>query len=137
MNQLIRRALVVVPLLVFSWTLGCAGSAKKATVNGTVTFDNKPLKEGVVRFVPIDGQSQTTAANIASGRFTATVPVGEMRVEFTAPKLGKRLKAYDTPDSPVVDVPEELIPERFNIKSDLRITVREGTQDATFPLSGN
>jgi hypothetical protein len=62
MNQLIRRALVVVPLLVFSWTLGCAGSAKKATVNGTVTFDNKPLKEGVVRFVPIDGQSQTTTA---------------------------------------------------------------------------
>ncbi len=70
------------------------------------------------------------------GKFSATVPVGEMRVEFTAPKAGKPRKAYDTPESPVVDVPGELIPERFNIKSDLKITVKEGTQDETFRLSG-
>jgi hypothetical protein len=136
MNRLIRRAAIVLPLLAFWLALGCSGSAKKATVNGTVTLDDKPLKEGVVRFVPVNGQSQTTTENVVDGKFSATVPVGEMRVEFTAPKKGKPRKAYDTTDSPVVEVSEELIPERFNIKSELKITVKEGTQDETFRLSG-
>ena len=86
--------------------------------------------------MPVDGKSQTTSAKVVDGKFTATVPVGEMRVEFSAPKVVDRRKAYDTPDSPVVDVVAELIPERFNVKSELKITVKEGTQEETFKLSG-
>jgi len=113
--------------------VGCGGSSL-GTVQGTVTLDGQPLKEGVVRFVPVDGKSQTATADIAGGKFTAAVPVGEMRVEFSAPKIISRHKAYDTPDSPVVDDVAELIPERFNTKTEFRMSVKKGSQEETFAL---
>ena len=47
--------------------------------------------------------------------------------------VGKR-KMYETPDSPTVDVVEELLPERYNAQSELSITVKAGSQEAEFPL---
>ena len=58
-----------------------------------------------------------------------------MRVEFSAPRVVGRHKAYDTPDSPVVDDVAELIPARYNVKSELTLTVRSGAQTKDFPLS--
>jgi hypothetical protein len=57
-----------------------------------------------------------------------------MRVEFSAPKVIGRHKVYETPDSPMVDDVADLIPNRFNVQSELKITVRKGSQDETFPL---
>jgi hypothetical protein len=137
MNRQVRRAVVLLPVLAMAWGAGCSDSVKKATVNGTVTLNDRPLKEGDVRFVPIDGKSQTATAKIVDGKFTVTgVALGEMRVEFSAPKVLKPRKAYDTQDSPMVDEVGELIPERYNVKSELKITVKEGSQDETFALAG-
>jgi hypothetical protein len=99
-----------------------------------VTLDGQPLKEGDVRFVPVDGKSQTTSAKVTDGKFTATVPVGEMRVEFSAGKVVGKIKMYETPDSPIVDDVRELIPQRYNTKSELKITVKKGVRDESFPL---
>lgn len=123
-------------LAALSVTLALAGCSETASgsVSGTVTLDGQPLKDGTVRFVPSDGKSQTASAPVKDGQFTAAVPVGDMRVEFSAAKvLGKR-KMYNTPDSPTVDDVAELIPDRFNVKSELKITVRGGSQSETFPL---
>ena len=68
-----------------------------------------PLKEGVIRFVPVDGQTPTADAPIVNGRFSATVPVGKKRVEISAPRVVGKRKMYDTPDSPVVDDVAELL----------------------------
>jgi len=117
---------------------GCSSDSSQGTVHGTVTLDGTPLASGLIRFVPTDGQSATSDATIAHGEFTATVPVGEKRVSISAPKVVGKRKAYATPDSPTVDVVEELLPERYNLRSELSITVEAGTQDAEFPLtSGN
>jgi hypothetical protein len=129
-----RGLLLCLPLLVLPGAAGCSGSSSRGTVNGAVTLDGQPLKEGVVRFVPADGKSQTASAAVTDGKFAAAVPVGEMRVEFSAPRVVGRHKAYDTPDSPVVDDVAELIPARYNVKSELKITVKRGSQDETFPL---
>jgi hypothetical protein len=134
MAQPIRRSLFVLSLLVVVSLAGCSHSSTRGTVNGTVTLDGQPLKEGVVRFVPVDEKSQTASATVTDGKFTATVPIGEMRVEFSAPRIIGRHKVYDTPDSPLVDDVAELIPERFNVKSELKITVKKGSQNETFPL---
>jgi hypothetical protein len=47
--------------------------------------------------------------------------------------IGKK-KAYDTPDSPTVDVVEELVPARYNSQSELRMTITEGPQEKAFDL---
>jgi hypothetical protein len=131
MENSIGRSVIVMALLALA---GCSGSSTQGTVHGTVTLDGQPLKTGTVRFVPADGRSQTATADVKDGKFTAPVSLGEMQVEFSAPKVIGQRKVYDTPDSPMVDDVAELLPERFNVKSKLRITVRKGSQDETFSL---
>jgi hypothetical protein len=126
----IGRILVTIALVSM---IGCS-TGDTATVNGTVTLDGSPLKEGVVRFVPVDGKTPTASADIKDGKFNANVPKGEMRVELSAPKVIGKKKMYDTPDSPVVDEVAELLPERYNVNSELKITVKGGGQKETFTL---
>ena len=41
---------------------------------------------------------------------------------------------YDTPDSPVYDVTEELLPKRYNAQSELTLNVEVGPQSKDFAL---
>jgi hypothetical protein len=113
---------------------GCSSEAGKVTVSGEVTLDGKPLKEGVIRFVPVDGKSPTADAAIVDGRFQGTVPVGAKRVEISAPKVVGKRKMYDTPQSPWVDEVAELIPARYNVKSGLTAEVKKGANNLSFDL---
>jgi hypothetical protein len=104
-------------------------------VTGMVTLDGQPVEAGAVRFVPVDGASPTGGAPIKAGRYEATVSPGAMRVEITAPKVVGQRKTYDTPDSPVEDVVEEMIPARYNLKTELTVEVKSGKQSQDFKLT--
>jgi hypothetical protein len=132
MAQPLQRWLLLLFVLVGG--VGCPGSSAQGEVDGTVTLDGTPLKEGDVRFIPADGKSQTASAKIIDGKFAAQVPTGEMRVEISAPKVIGKRKMYNTPDSPVVDKVKELLPPRYNAKTELRLIVKSGIQDETFAL---
>ena len=122
-------------LVIAAAAAGCSGSGP-ATVEGTVTLNGEPLKEGVVTFVPADPTASGTAgAPIKDGKFRAEVPRGEMRVQISAPKVVGKRKAYDTPDSPVVDIVDELIPARYNVQTQLKVTVTSSGQKETFELT--
>jgi hypothetical protein len=101
-----------------------------------VTFDGEPLKTGVIRFDPSDGRSATADAIIQDGKFTAKLPPGEKRVSITASKVIGKRKMYETPNSPVIDITEEMLPKKYNANSDLKLTVKAGNQDSepTFDL---
>ena len=114
---------------------GCSTDASLGTVHGKVTLDGTPLATGLVRFVPADGQTATADATIANGEFTAKVPVGEKRVSISAPKVVGKRRAYETADSPTIDVVEELLPARYNAQSELTITITPGKQPAEFALT--
>jgi len=113
---------------------GCGSPEGQGMVTGTVTLDEAPLAEGVVRFVAVDGDSPTASAPVTKGKFVARLPVGQMRVSFSAPKVVGTRQMYDTPDSPVVDVVEELLPGRYNVRSELTLDVEQGSQEVSFPL---
>ena len=113
---------------------GCNSQPTQGTLDGKVTLDGAPLKSGLIRFVPIDGQTPTADATITDGAFSATVPPGEKRVEITSPQVTGQRKAYDTPDSPTVDVVHELLPTKYNVNSELVFTVEAGSQTPEFPL---
>lgn len=132
------RQLAACPLaLGLALLAGCSsGGPETGTVNGEVTVDRQPLKKGMIRFVPPDGKTPSVDAAITDGKFTAQqVPVGEMRVQISSPKIIGKKKLYDTPDSPTVEqAGEETLPARYNTKSDLKFTVKRGTQDTKFEL---
>jgi hypothetical protein len=114
--------------------LGCSADAKDGAVSGTVTLDGQPLKSGSIRFDSADGRTASADATITDGKFTVKLPPGDKRVSITSPKVIGKKKMYDTPDSPVYDVTEELLPKKYNANSELTLTVQLGDQDAKFDL---
>jgi hypothetical protein len=115
---------------------GCSTGPATGTVTGDVTFDGQPIKDGRITFVPIDGQGQTGGGAIKDGKFEAqNVPVGTMKVEINGNKLtGKKIKAYDTPESPVSDEIVELVPPRYNFNSEIKLDVKRGSQSVKYDL---
>jgi hypothetical protein len=131
MNRRRFRVAFTLGLLVLAAVAGCSGDASQGTVNGEVTFDDQPVKEGSIRFSPMDGKSATAGAKIVDGKFTAKVPVGKHKVEINAPKpTGRKVRAGDE----MVDELTELLPAKYNLQSNLTADVKPGTQPLKFDL---
>lgn len=131
-----RSTLPLLAAILISALVGCSGESNLATIEGTVTLDGAPLEAGLIRFVPVDGQTPTADATITDGKFVAQVPPGEKSVAITAPKVVGKRKLYNTPDSPSIDVVEELLPPRYNTATELKLSVEGATRDANFALAG-
>ena len=110
--------------------LGCSEDIKLGTVTGTVTLDGQPLKSGTIRFDSADGHAPAADASIADGKFSAKIPPGDKRVSITSPKVVGKKKMYETADSPMIDITEEMLPKRYNAQSELKLTVKGGSQEA-------
>jgi hypothetical protein len=121
--------------VLIGFSLGCSTEVKHGTVSGTVTLDGQPLKSGTIRFDSADGRTAAADASIADGKFNLTLPPGDKHVSITSPKVIGKKKMYDTPDSPVYDVTEELLPKRYNAQSTLTMTVAAGAQEKEFSLT--
>ena len=124
----------IVILTIACLVTSCSTGPRTGTVNGEVTLDNQPLKEGRIEFIPEAGDAQTAGAIITDGKFTAEVPVAKMRVKINANKVIGKRKAYDTPDSPWEDEVAELIPKRYNTETTLQIDVKDGEQTERYDL---
>lgn len=116
---------------------GCSAFSSVGEVSGEVTLDDHPLPEGVVRFVPLDGATPTASALIANGKFQQQVPIGTHRVEISAPRLPKGIQSSQQLKRGTIDegsALEELIPERYNAKSELKAEISRGTNQVQFKL---
>src|SRR5262245_49885191 len=115
--------------------IGCSRGPAMGTVNGEVTFDGQPLKQGSVLFKPVDGQSQTGGSPITDGKFSAQVPVTKMRVEINAPKVIGKHRVYEgDPNSPITEDVVEMLPTKYNAASELTLDVKAGSQDVKYEL---
>lgn len=116
---------------------GCANTEVPgmAVVTGTVVLDGQPVEDGTILFEPKDGEGQAVSAVIKKdGRFEARVPQGEKCVRINWPKVTGQKKVSDTPDSLVIDTVEEMVPEKYNSKSALMISVGMGKSKLDFRL---
>jgi hypothetical protein len=140
----VRRAFVFwLGLAMTTTTLcGCRGDhgPERVVVSGKVTYNGKPIGEGEIRFVP----SATTAApvsgaNIKDGQYRAEirggVPVGSHTIQIEAyrpdtskmppnqsasqPSTGQRI--------PMI----QYIPKRYNLNSEMKITIDSGSKPIT------
>ena len=97
-------------------------------------MDGAPLPNGRIQFVAADGATPTVESEVTDGKYTASVAPGDKRIEILAPKITGKKKMYDTPDSPTVDIVKELLPARYNVQSELTMTVAAGEQEKSFDL---
>jgi len=114
---------------------GCGEKSNRGTVSGNVTLDGQPIASGTIRFVPSDGGTATSEAMIADGKYSVSVPAGEKRVSISSSKVVGKRKAYDTPESPTMDIVQEAVPARYNAQSELKLTVQAGSQQKDFELT--
>jgi hypothetical protein len=124
-------AALFVVLLMLS---GCS-EPTVGTVSGTVTVDGAPAKSGSITFFPMDGKSSTSGAEIVDGQYTTTLAPGTARVEIHVPKVIGQRKAYDTPDSPMMEIVGEALPAKYNEASELTLDVKLGENQQDYNLT--
>jgi len=108
---------------------GCPASSpsgpQRAHVTGKITFAGQPVPYGTVSFIPPEGSGlPVSGAEIRDGKYDVRnlggVPVGTHRVEIngwaTPPQ---KMEAADL----VAPAAPPLIPEKYNTKSELSLTV--------------
>ena len=115
----------IVVLLVIAICSGCGDG--KSVVNGTVTMDGEPVKTGAITFIKTEGELVREGAVIQDGNFRANVQPGTYTLELQGQKVvGKRKqKGFDGKDEEV-ELSEEMFPERYNTKSELREVIKPG-----------
>jgi hypothetical protein len=126
----------VAAFLLFNLT-GCGGSDKlpREAVSGTVSVEGKPLKTGLITFLPDDSNTPTQGGGVVlEGKYTiprnqGLVP-GKYRIVITSPEdkpapLDMTNNAPGMPPPPV----KEVIPRQYNSESLLTADVKAGAKN--------
>jgi hypothetical protein len=112
---------------------GCAPPTE-GVVAGTVTVDGQPAQIGSITFIPVDGKSKTTGAKFTDGKYNTLVPLGKAKVQIRVSKVVGHQKLYNTPDSPVQPLMEEVLPAKYNDQTELLLEVKPGQNDGSYDL---
>lgn len=121
------------------FVMGCRRSDElpRTIVSGNVTYLQKPIEEGEIRFIPMgDTKGYTSAASIRGGHYEVIarggVPVGTHRVEFYALRDAGKVAGIDYPGVDHEDgLKKQFLPEKFNKQSTRTITIDSDDSEIT------
>lgn len=120
---------------------GC-GPGSTGWLSGTCSYGGAPIEEGHIRLFPIGGTpGHGAAVRIEQGRYTfapaAGLVAGDYLVAISATRAtGRTVAGEGLPGEPeTVPEIEQYLPERYNLDSTLRITLKPGENEHDFTLS--
>jgi hypothetical protein len=120
---------------------GCGQTSdgiNRQPVSGAVTLDKKPLTQGSITFIPLaDGPS--AGGTINQGRYSiarADGPApGSYRVTIVAMQpTGRKLPDPEGPPGSLAEELQNIVPPRYNTKSELKAEVKAGANTLDFDL---
>jgi hypothetical protein len=128
----LHGAVAVLGLAALASVAGCAPAG--ATVSGTVTLDGAPLEDANISFVPkADGQKQAGWAIIAGGKYaipaSGGLGTGAFRVEIRASRA-----TGEKSNDPTLISTKEVVPPRYNSRSELVADIKPGPNVVNFDL---
>ncbi len=114
----------------------CSGCGSRfAEVTGKVTLAGTPVNMGTITFLPEDGRGPTTAQKIKEGQFSVRILPGRYKVQISGfRKVGERHANKGAPDSPMVDILEQIVPDRYNAATTLTREIKPGQLEEDFLL---
>jgi hypothetical protein len=139
----LRIWMYVIGLGILLSSLGCGNraGANRASISGEVTLDGQPLKEGSIRFEPMQGIKGTvTGADIKDGRYQIAAEkgpaVGMNIVQVNATrKSGRKVPKPFAPPTEKVDEMVSAVAPQYNSDSKLQYEVKPGeNKDANFQV---
>ncbi|WP_145060395.1 hypothetical protein [Adhaeretor mobilis] len=113
--------------------LGCGkgDDFARVVVKGAITFEEVPIENGMIRFVPLAGTSAPVSGSaIVNGKYLVDakggVPIGQYKVEIRRSETLNKQAAQsaednDSPSTPVST--QEMLPVKYNTKSQLEISI--------------
>jgi hypothetical protein len=138
MRSLVSLTLFGIAVCVLS--LGCGGGkvvvSKKAKVTGSIKLNGKLLASGRITFDPQNGEPPSDLS-ILDGKFEGQVILGKNKVMINSYEK-KTMKEKTGKDGPGYDqmVEMNLLPDRYNIKSDIfREVADPGPNDFNFDIT--
>jgi hypothetical protein len=113
---------------------GCSADASQQEISGAVTLDDQPVKDGHIRFAPVEGKTASAEAFVKDGTYTTKLTVGSYKVEIYAPRsTGKMVKRLAGPGEKAEQF-EETIPARYNTHTGLKVGVTKEKKEYNFSL---
>ena len=125
---------LIAPIFFVALT-GCGGGSG-AAVGGSVSLDGAPLDEATITFVPASGgQRQAAWAPVTGGKYaiesSSGLGTGKFRVEIRAVRSGS---GKANANEPTLMTAKDIVPARYNDKSDLSAEIKPGKNAADFDL---
>jgi hypothetical protein len=117
---------------VFVLMTGCGGSGG-VKVSGTVTFNNEPIKEGYIAFLPVEEGGTGSGGPIADGQYSVRVPAGKNRVQITA-TTRMALPPGEVSMYGETEETRQYLPARYNAKTELEAEVSRSSSPLNFEL---
>jgi hypothetical protein len=131
--QLMRRYHLCLIVLTLLAGCGRGSTIDRAVISGTVSYQGRPVEDGLIRFVPIKGaEGPPAGATIANGAYTVKalggVPAGVCRVEINGFRPSPA--SQGPPGSPASEFPrkgrQQYLPPKYNRDSQLEVTIEPG-----------
>ena len=128
------KIVILLPMLLF---VGC-GEAKnplhRQPVSGKVILDGKPVVQGTIQFTSLSGPAESIFSGglIKDGAYhlpeSGGLPPGQYQVSISSsppasPTPTDPVEAMKAAEKPIVI--NELIPAKYNLKSELKIEIKE------------
>lgn len=120
---------------------GCGRNTGTVSIGGAVSYDGQPVASGTIIFMPVEGtQGPSTGSAIEAGRYQVPAQKGPLaggryKVEITAlQKTGKTVPNMFDPNGQPLEAVEQFVPECYNARSKLMVTVTAGANKADFSL---
>ncbi|MDX1947430.1 MAG: carboxypeptidase-like regulatory domain-containing protein [Pirellulaceae bacterium] len=137
MNQYHALRATFVAALASISLLGCGGGGPDnlAGVKGRVTLDGQPLPNAVVIYTALTGGSSAADQTDENGNYELSFVRGIKGAQVGEYAVSISSFSHGDPDAiPPVPATPELVPERYNVQTELRQKVEPGTNTCNFDL---
>jgi hypothetical protein len=122
----------------------CVGCGEKpiqrASAQGTVTWEGKPIEDGTIVFIPEKGvRGEAVGIPIVDGKYSSKVEsgpcIGANKIEIYAKrKTGKTVMSAVPQAAAPIELKEEYIPPQYNQQSAKKFEVKAGTNQFDYDL---
>ena len=122
-------------LVVFLLVLvGCSGKDTMSVVSGMVKVNGKEAEAAVITFFPANGP--TAGGEVKGGAYSVKVPLGASKVEIRMAKAVAGIKkVVEGPGAGDQGHVEEVLPAKYNDRSELTIEVKAGKNEKNWDLT--
>ncbi len=138
MNHRLLALFSTQAILALTLISGCGGAdtGGRNAVSGSVSYDGKPIDNGRITFIQVDGKPPQASGDIVDGKYTIEAVRGPLagshRVEIHwNKKTGKKIM-NDPPN--FIEEVKQMLPEKYNLRTTLNADVKSGSNVFDFAL---